>query len=34
LIVTILIFGGLCYIPGLLIGPIVENFMMNEGNLF
>jgi K+-transporting ATPase ATPase A chain len=34
LIVTIMIFGGLCYIPGLIIGPIVENFMMNEGNLF
>ena len=30
----ILIVGGLTYFPALALGPLVEHFAMNAGNLF
>jgi K+-transporting ATPase ATPase A chain len=34
LVGVILIMGGLTYFPALAVGPIVEHFAMNAGNLF
>ena len=34
LISTIVIMGGLSYCPALILGPIVENFVMHNGLLF
>ena len=31
---VILIVGGLTYFPALALGPIVEHFAMNAGNLY
>jgi K+-transporting ATPase ATPase A chain len=34
LVGVILIMGGLTYFPALALGPVVEHFAMNAGNLF
>jgi K+-transporting ATPase ATPase A chain len=34
LVGVILIVGGLTYFPALALGPVVEHFAMNAGNLY
>jgi K+-transporting ATPase ATPase A chain len=34
LVSTVLIVGGLTFFPALTLGPILEHFLMNAGNLY